>query len=631
MMKNHRGSHWFRRLAGASLLLTAASPLLTGCSSSSTSEAGKKGSAEMASSAFEASEDIPGQIVVDFRDSVGPGDVKSVLTDMFGVAFAPTALEEETRIEIAQVPTGRVADLLDKLNHDSRVEYAEPLARVHALFVPNDPLLKDQWHLDRVGAPTAWNFSTGRGAVVAVVDTGIACEDHGPFMKGTDLANTQCVAGFNFVNKTEHANDDQGHGTHVAGTIAQSTNNGVGAAGMAFNAKLMPVKVLDGGGSGTTAAVADGIRWAADHGAQVINLSLGGPRPAKVIQEAVDHARSKGSVVIAAAGNSGGSVGYPGGSEGVIGVSASNLEDKIATFSSRGPQVDIAAPGVDVVQQTICNGGKGKCERYPAFSGTSMATPHVAGAAAMLVSHGVTDPDAIESALKSSARVVDSSDGAKNLYGAGILSASAAVSHVAWAHALTRLLALGLLAGWAFATARKSSTLTTGQTSVLSPTFWLTAIASGVGLLFFAPLLVPFPNLAIDVLSRPLADLDLLFLGANVHRYLPAANVLLPFGLTALLFGVKGARPAIAGLSLGTAAYLISVAWFRELAFPFGSVALMAWASVNAAACAWLGRFLLAEDKLARGAPHPRRRGPRPRGGLFLPAGASARRTCTLL
>ena len=141
----------------------------------------------------------------------------------------------------------------------------------------------------------------------------------------------------------------------------------------------MPVKVLNSAGSGAFSTIASGIRWAADHGAQVINLSLGGPRNSKVLQDAVDHARSRGVVIVAAAGNSGGSVGFPGGSEGVIGVSATDSGDKLASFSSRGKGVDIAAPGVNVVQQTICKKGRDGCEIFPGYSGTSMASPHVAG------------------------------------------------------------------------------------------------------------------------------------------------------------------------------------------------------------------------------------------------------------
>ncbi|RYE86461.1 MAG: peptidase S8, partial [Myxococcales bacterium] len=370
-----RRSSWLAFPAGA--LLLAAAPLVAGCGSSSAeqSPARLSGSqARAAAASLVTADDIPGQIVVDFRDDAPEADIRSLLVDGLGLTFAPTPLEATTRIEIASVPAGLAGSVLARLNADPRVEYAEPLARVQAYYTPNDPLFKDQWHLDKIGAPQAWHYSTGRGVTVAVVDTGIACEDFESFVKVSDLGRTRCVEGFNFVNNTTHANDDQGHGTHVAGTIAQSTNNGHGAAGIAYDAQLMPVKVLAANGSGTTAAVADGIRWAADHGAQVINLSLGGSRPAQVLQKAVEHALSKGAVVIAAAGNSGGSVGYPAAHDGVIAVSASDRNDKLASFSSRGAEVDIAAPGVDVVQQTICEGGRGKCERFPAFNGTSMAT-----------------------------------------------------------------------------------------------------------------------------------------------------------------------------------------------------------------------------------------------------------------
>src|SRR5262249_36039202 len=260
-----------------------------------------------------------------------------------------------------------------------------------------------------------------------------------------DLASTECVTGWNFVTRNEHANDDQGHGTHVAGTIAQSTNNGIGGAGLAFHARLMPVKVLNESGWGTTAGGAHGIRWAAEPGAHVINLSLGGPRNSRVLQKAIDEAVARGVVVVAAAGNTGGRVQFPGASDGVIGVSASDPDDKIAKFSSRGDGVDISAPGVNVTQQTICNRGRDKCERFPAYNGTSMASPHVAGAAALVVSLGVTDPVAVEDALRKGARVVDGSPEGQKLYGAGVLQAASTVEQITLRHGLVRLVALAAL------------------------------------------------------------------------------------------------------------------------------------------------------------------------------------------
>ena len=189
----------------------------------------------------ESSYDVPGQIVVDAKNDLDATAIGLLAAD-FGLDFKPSALERETHIELATVSPVEEAALLAALARDPRVERAEPLARVRALFAANDPLMKEQWHLDRVGASRAWDFATGRGATVAVVDTGIACETFGPYAKGSDLAETECVGGWNFVTSNEHANDDQGHGTHVAGTIAQSTNNGIGGAGVAFHARLMPVK-----------------------------------------------------------------------------------------------------------------------------------------------------------------------------------------------------------------------------------------------------------------------------------------------------------------------------------------------------------------------------------------------------
>jgi serine protease len=540
-----------------------------------------------------AAYDIPGEIVVDAKDDLDDAAIAG-LAASYGIHFHPTALAGETKEEIADVAEADEPSLLDRLRHDPRVEGAEPLARVKAFFAPNDPLMKDQWHMERIGASRAWDFATGRGVTVAVVDTGIACETYGPFTKGTDLSDTECVGGWNFVTQNEHANDDQGHGTHVAGTIAQSTNNGLGAAGVAFHARLMPVKVLNENGWGTTADVADGIRWAAEHGADVVNLSLGGPRNSSVLQKAIDYAVSRGTVVVAAAGNTGGHVQFPGASDGVIGVSATGPDDKLAKFSSRGTGVDLAAPGVNVVQQTICKKGREKCEIFPGYSGTSMASPHVAGAAALMVSLGVTDPVAVEEALRKSARVVDSSDEGVKQYGAGVLQAASATEHVTFEHAEWRLLALLGLTFLVARAAKKKNADAVNPWKRLS--FWIPALAAGPGLFFFAPWLLPRVHLAIDVLARPLADMDLLA-GAGYHRWLPLANAAVPFALTAVFFSAKRLRPAIAGVAAGTGAYLLATAGLGEAASPFGHLALVAWCAVNAIGCFWIARTNLAETK----------------------------------
>jgi len=167
-------------------------------------------------------------------------------------------------------------------------------------MVPNDEYYHYQWHLDNaeyggIGMEEAWDISTGLGVTVAIIDTGVTV--------GTDLADTCFVSGYDFVNDDASATDDNGHGTHVAGTVAQSTNNGLGVAGVAYNVCLMPVKVLDSAGSGTYADVAEGIIWAANNGAQVINLSLGGSATSETLENAVAYAYSNGATVVAAVGN----------------------------------------------------------------------------------------------------------------------------------------------------------------------------------------------------------------------------------------------------------------------------------------------------------------------------------------
>jgi len=569
-----------KRLA---VTLAMASMLATGAASAGSPDTPRTSAVD------ETAEDIPGELVVDFADDVPPTGITELFARL-AVGFTPSALEVETRIEIVNVVGARLDEVRGALEKDPRVEVVEPHARVRALFVPNDPLLKEQWHLTRVGAERAWDFSTGRGVTVAVIDTGIACEKFGPYDKATDLASTRCVGGFNLITKDVHANDDHGHGTHVAGTIAQSTNNGLGAAGMAFDARLMPVKVLTGEGWGTTSDVADGIRWAADHGAQVVNLSLGGPRNSKVIQRAIDYAKKRGVTVVAAAGNSGGAVGYPGASEGVIGVSALDPSDELAYFSSRGPGVDLAAPGVDVIQQTICNGGRDRCERFPSYNGTSMASPHVAGAAALLVSLGVSDPTAVERALTKHARKLDDSAKGRFQFGAGALDAARALRSVALERTLGRLVALSLLIYFVFRNVRRRDPRLSPWTS----RFLIPALLAGPGLLFFAPFLVGRHNDLVDLLARPLPDWDIL-LGVSFHGFLPLGTVLLPLGLTLVFLNLRGARPVLAGLAVGIAAYSFAAAVQGGIHSPMGRWGLALFAVANAVACVLLARLVLTE------------------------------------
>jgi serine protease len=539
---------------------------------------------------LEASE-IPGEIAVDLRDDASDADVTDLDTKLGIVMHANSGWSTtHDKLEVADVDVAREAGILDALSHDPRVEHAEPMALYRATFVPDDPLYESkQWHLKRVGAERAWGYSCGQGITVAVIDTGVACFDKGPFSRVGDLAGTRCEGGWNFVGDNAQAADDHGHGTHVAGTIAQTTNNGVGTAGLAYCATLMPVKVLSKQGFGTVANVAEGIRFAADNGAQVINMSLGGPIKSKIIEDAVNHALGKGVVIVAAAGNSGKSVGYPAAYPGVIAVSATDDKDQIAYFSSRGPEVAIAAPGVAVTQQTVCNGGANKCEIFGTFNGTSMASPHVAGIAAMVESLGVTDPEAVRDALTSTARPKDE----PKLYGAGIVDAGAAASHAFWKHVAIRglaLLALALLVGQRIRKRGGKVARTFGSVTG--------ALVASVGLLPVAPLLglaayAGKARTALELAMRPLGEWDLVLLGAGTHRWLLLASALPALVLTMLGFASQRARPFIGGIALGTAALLAQLAWSGDAAFVGGPMLARLFAVANALVCLWLARMAL--------------------------------------
>jgi serine protease len=531
-----------------------------------------------------AASEIAGEIAVDMRDDTTDADV-AALDALEGIAMHPASVWSKThdRLEVADVDPAREPAILDALSHDPRVEHAEPMALYRATFVPDDPLYSTkQWHLKRVGAESAWEYTCGQGITVAVIDTGVACFDKGPFSRGTDLSGTRCEGGWNFVNDDAEAADDHGHGTHVAGTIAQTTNNGLGTAGLAYCATIMPIKVLSKQGFGSTANVAEGIRFAADNGAQVINLSLGGPIKSKILEEAVEHAVGKGVLVVAAAGNSGRSVGWPAAYPGVLAVSATDDKDKIAWFSSRGPEVGIAAPGVAVTQQTVCNGGKDKCEIFGTFNGTSMASPHVAGIAAMIEGMGVTDPGAVRDALTASARPKDD----PKLYGAGIVDAGAAARRVFWwDFALRSVALLGLFALVSRRIRKRGGTVVRNFLSVGG------AVLAGVGLLPVAPLLGlgRFASLAM----RPFGEWDLVLLGAGVHRWLLLASALPALALTMVAFTSKRVRPLIGGLALGTAALLTQHFVSGDAAFVGGPVLARVWFVVNGALCLWLARTAL--------------------------------------
>ena len=265
------------------------------------------------------------------------------------------------------------------------------------------------WGIDRVNAKKAWETTRGAGVKVAVVDTGID-------FTHTDL---KVAGGFNTIDPDVSFKDDNGHGTHVAGTIA-GIDNGDGVVGVSPDVTLYGVKVLSASGSGTFADVIEGIQWTVENGMHIANFSLGASRGTQALEDAVNAAAEAGVAIIAAAGNSGRSVGFPAAYPGALAVAASNSGDGVAGFSSRGPEVDVIAPGVGI-NSTWMGGG------YRSISGTSMATPHVVGLAALAVAaRGINGIDAIRKALKDAASPIG--DFPAEQQGAGMPDAGRPVS-----------------------------------------------------------------------------------------------------------------------------------------------------------------------------------------------------------
>ena len=270
-------------------------------------------------------------------------------------------------------------DLASDFSNDSRVLYAEPDVDLHLLISPpNDPRYGEQYALQRVNAVAGWSvypnsYATSGGPTIAVIDTGID-RNHPDLAAKLDTANSRCFGTLCFLTGYE---DDHGHGTHTAGTAAALTNNAVGVAGVAVNSRIMALKVCDAVGTCNTSSVASAINWAASHGAKVISMSLGGGGTT-TMQTAVANAYNAGVTLVAAAGNDGNAtLNYPAAYSQVVSVAATDANDARASFSNANADVEIAAPGVNVLS-TVSG------DSYTTMSGTSMSTPHVAGLAALL-------------------------------------------------------------------------------------------------------------------------------------------------------------------------------------------------------------------------------------------------------
>jgi serine protease len=405
-----------------------------------------------------------------------------VLTSLAVLALAaPTALaapayvpgevivryEDGTRSQAVQIPEDEtVSGAVRELSDDPDVVYALPNFIAHASdYTPDDPAFPKQWNLASgwgINMPEAWGLARragapgGLGATVAVLDTGVAYQRFGRFRRAPDLA--RFARGYDFVDGDGHPNDQNGHGTHVAGTIAQSTGNRLGAAGIAYRARIMPVRVLDARGAGDTLSISRGIRYAARHGADVINLSLefdSAVRSSQIpdVVSALEYARRRGTLVVAAAGNQGDpQVAYPARAKHVVAVAATTVRGCQAEYSNSGTHVDLAAPGGGpdsansdtpydaavcrpdlagrfIFQQTFV-GSVARFGLPRGYEGTSMAAPHVSGAAALLIASrrigSDPSPAAVERRLEGTARDIGL-PGWDARYGWGLLDTAAAL------------------------------------------------------------------------------------------------------------------------------------------------------------------------------------------------------------
>jgi len=389
---------------------------------------------------------VAGEIVVKFKAAVPPDRIDKVNRSRGGTVIYTSAFAGFKRI---RPPTGKDVDFaVAEYKADPDVEYAELNYYAYACMVPNDPYYYYQWNLKNINAESAWDITTGDpNVIIAVVDTGVAYENYQErgktYERAPELSDTHFVGGYDFANSDGHPNDDDGHGTHVTGTIAQNTNNGDGPAGLAFRCSIMPVKVLNKRGSGTYTDIADGIYFAADNGAKVINMSLGGGADSTTLRDACQYAYNHGVTIVCAAGNeyqSGNAPSYPAAYDAYcIAVGAVRFDKTRSYYSNTGSYLDIAAPGGDatidqngdgqvdgIVQQTF--GTKYNDWGYYFWQGTSMATPHVSAVAAMLISQGAGSPDEVMTALYMTAKDMGTS-GWDNQYGWGVLDVFAALMY----------------------------------------------------------------------------------------------------------------------------------------------------------------------------------------------------------
>ena len=520
------------------------------------------------------------EIVLDFDDDLSDAEIKAFSKGLGLDVHLNSIYADDPNIYIADIKEGDFPKwnaLLKKKAPAGWLDSAEENVEYQAFGIPNDPLYKYQWNFKQVNAEQAWPHSTGKNVVVAVIDTGVALEDKASknIKAVKDLAGTGRVPGYDFVDNDAFPWDGHGHGTHVAGTIAQTTNNKYGVAGLANGAKIMPLRVLNSRGFGQVADIANAIRFAADNGAQVINMSLGGPLPSFVMKRAIKYAHSKGVTVVAAAGNGGKrSPSYPAAYDHTIAVAATQFDKKTTFYSQWGSFVDIAAPGgntrVDqngdgrpdgIMQQTLKSAGQTDKHDFLLYMGTSMAAPHVAAAAALVIEQGVTHPDKVEAILLKSAsdemsKKYSNKREYKERYGSGLMQADAAAKSAALVPGGMRLGFAALLAGLLMVRVRRKDAFLIVSKGQSATVLGLAGFFSAG--LFFLPFLGDFGALQpiVGFLSKPFAEWDQGIFGLGFSQSAILGSALIPIAAAAFL-GSK-ARYVVAGVAFGFAGFLFA-------------------------------------------------------------------------
>lgn len=351
-----------------------------------------------------------GEIIVKYKSSKKKPQNSAFFVN--GAKFTMECIDDNH--SYCYVDNDSIGEMLEKCSSNPDVEYAQPNYKYTIEYTTSDPYLAYEWGLDQINAHKVWELnSSDTPLIVAIVDTGVNVQH-------VDL-KSNIIKGYNIIDGTTDVRDECGHGTHIAGIAAAVTNNATGIAGVSGNSKILPVKVLDEEGNGYSSDIAAGIKWAADNGAKIINLSLGGSNYDNYLKEAVEYVTKKGCLVVAAAGNRGSyRPTYPAAFEDVIAVTAVDSNNQLCNFSNFGRYIDIAAPGLDIYS-TSKDGG------YEYRSGTSMACAFVAGTIA-LVWGGAPEktPKEIETIIKDSANKVDISPVITYDIGSGVIDAYSA-------------------------------------------------------------------------------------------------------------------------------------------------------------------------------------------------------------